>query len=148
MKLLVSRVKYADILIDNKIKKSIAEGLLVYIGFSSDDEKIDDKIIDKSISKLLNLRFFEDDTNRLKKSLLDENKELMLVSNFSLYAGNKKGNSLDFSKSLSSEKAKQIYDKFLERLKNKYDKIVTGEFKSDMQITSLSDGPLNVILEY
>ncbi|VWL85765.1 D-aminoacyl-tRNA deacylase [Oceanivirga miroungae] len=148
MKLLVSRVKYADILIDNKIKRTIQKGILVYVGFSIEDEKIDEKVIDKSINKILSLRFFEDESGKLKKNVVEENKEIMIVSNFSLYARNKKGTSLDFTKSLNSESAKLIYDKFLKELKNRYEKVVSGEFKSDMQITSLADGPLNVILEY
>lgn len=145
MKLLVSRVKYADILIDNNISKGIKRGLLVYISFSYD---VDDKTMDRAILKLLNLRFFEDDTNRLKKSLIDENLEILLVSNFSLYAGNKKGTSLDFSKSQEALKAQKQYDKFLEKLKKAYSRVECGKFGSDMQITSLADGPLNVILEY
>lgn len=145
MRLLIQRVSFSSVVIDNNEKRDIKEGLLVYLGIKKDD---DDSKIEKAVSKLLKLRFFENKEGKLKLNILDVNGEIMLISNFSLYATSKKGTTLSFDDSANKEKAKQLYDKFLNELKRRYDKVITGEFRTNMEITSLNNGPVNVVLDF
>ncbi|WP_067139904.1 D-aminoacyl-tRNA deacylase [Oceanivirga salmonicida] len=145
MKLLIQRVSFANITINSDIEKKMEYGLLVYLGIKKDDDYTN---IDKAINKLLKLRFFENEEGKLKKNIKDINGSIMVVSSFSLYAKADKGTTLSFDDSANHELAQKIYDKFVENLKIEYDKVVTGKFKSDMDIISNATGPVNVILEF
>ncbi len=145
MRLLIQKVKFSSVVINDNEKRSINYGLLVYLGVKKDD---DASKIEKAVSKLLKLRFFENNEGKLKLNILDVNGEIMLISNFSLYATSKKGTTLSFDDSANKELAKELYDKFLIELKSRYDKVITGEFRTNMDITSLNNGPVNVILDF
>ncbi len=145
MRLLIQRVSFADITIDNVEKKEMKEGLLVYLGVKKDDT---DKNIDKAVNKLLKLRFFENEEGRLKKNIQDISGNIMIVSSFTLYANGDKGTTLSFDNSANHELAKEIYDIFVKKLKSEYNRVVTGKFRSNMDIISNATGPVNVILDF
>lgn len=145
MRLLIQRVKFSNVVIDYMEKREINEGLLVYLGVKTGE---DESKIDKAVSKLLKLRFFENEEGKLKKNIQDIDGQIMLISNFSLYAKSDKGTTLSFDDCANKQEAKVIYDKFLDKLKKEYTKIIPGEFRTNMDITSLCNGPVNVVLDF
>ncbi|WP_068268618.1 D-aminoacyl-tRNA deacylase [Caviibacter abscessus] len=145
MRLLIQRVDYADILINNTEKRNIKKGLLVYVGVKKEESQ--DRVL-KAVDKLLKLGFFENEEGKLKKSIVDISGDILVVPNFSLYATSKKGKTLSFDGSANFEYANKIYDEFIEKLKSQYKNIVTGEFKTQMDTISKSNGPVNVILDF
>lgn len=144
MRLLIQRVSFSNVKTE-KIDSKINKGLLVYLGIKKGDEV---NQIPKAISKLLKLRFFENEDGRLKLNIKDIDGSIMLISNFSLYAKADKGTTLSFDDSENSIRAKELYDIFLAELKKEYAKVENGQFQADMKIESLADGPVNVILDF
>lgn len=145
MRLVIQRVGKTSVVINNSEKREIEKGLLVYLGVKKDEDK---SKIEKAVSKLLKLRFFENEEGKLKKNIQDIDGSIMLISNFSLYATSKKGTTLSFDESANKEEAKEIYDMFLGTLKENYKKVVSGEFRTNMDITSINLGPVNVVLDF
>lgn len=145
MRLVIQRVGKTSVVINNSEKREIEKGLLVYLGVKKNEDK---SKIEKAVSKLLKLRFFENEEGKLKKNIQDIDGSIMLISNFSLYATSKKGTILSFDESANKEEAKEIYDMFLGTLKENYKKVVSGEFRTNMDITSINLGPVNVVLDF
>lgn len=145
MRLVIQRVGKTSVVINNSEKREIEKGLLVYLGVKKNEDK---SKIEKVVSKLLKLRFFENEEGKLKKNIQDIDGSIMLISNFSLYATSKKGTTLSFDESANKEEAKEIYDMFLGTLKENYKKVVSGEFRTNMDITSINLGPVNVVLDF
>lgn len=145
MRLVIQRVGKTSVVINNSEKREIEKGLLVYLGVKKNEDK---SKIEKAVSKLLKLRFFENEEGKLKKNIQDIDGSIMLISNFSLYATAKKGTTLSFGESANKEEAKEIYDMFLGTLKENYKKVVSGEFRTNMNITSINLGPVNVVLDF
>lgn len=144
MRLLVQRVKEAKVVFENDSFNEISNGLLVYLGVHKNDLEKD---IDKSIDKLLKLRIFENELGKLDKSVLDLNYEIMIISNFSLYASLKKGNRPSFTETANARFAEEMYEKFIGKLIEKNVNFKSGIFQSNMKIYSVNDGPLNLILD-
>ena len=145
MKLIIQTVNSADVLINNQIKREIKSGLLVYVGF-----KVGDSIenITKAVYKLSGLRVFSDENGKINLSLNDINGEILIISNFTLYASLKKGFRPSFDEALKSEEGKILYDKFIFEMMNIFkDRLKTGEFGADMLVTSVNSGPKNYIYE-
>lgn len=145
MRLVIQRVGRTSVVINNSEEREIEKGLLVYLGVKKNEDK---SKIEKVVSKLLKLRFFENEEGKLKKNIQDIDGSIMLISNFSLYATAKKGTTLSFDESANKEEAKEIYDMFLGTLKENYKKVVSGEFRTNMDITSINLGPVNVVLDF
>lgn len=146
MKLLIQRVLSAEVKVDNKLIGKIKKGYLVYLGISAND--INQKIDDIIIQKLLNMRLFEDENDKINRSILDEKGELLVISNFTLYGDAKKGTRPSFTQAAKINDAKNIYDRFINKLKNSTDlRIETGQFQAMMEVQSVNDGPVNLILE-
>lgn len=145
MRLVIQRVGRTSVVINNSEEREIEKGLLVYLGVKKNENK---SKIEKAVSKLLKLRFFENEEGKLKKNIQDIDGSIMLISNFSLYATSKKGTTLSFDESANKEEAKEIYDMFLGTLKENYKKVVSGEFRTNMDITSINLGPVNVVLDF
>ncbi len=143
MKLVVQRVKYAKVSVDSKLVSEISAGLLVFVGFSVDDLNIN---FDKAINKLVNLRIFEDDEDKMNLSIKDINGEILLISQFTLYA---KLNGLrpSFSDALNYEEAEKMYIKFYEMLNNSYKNVKKGVFGAKMNIELLNNGPVTIIID-
>ncbi len=150
MRFIVSVVEKAQVEIPKKqIKRGINKWLLVYMGISKSDCE-NNKGIDykKIISKLLNTKFFVDPkTDKISLSVKDIGGEILLISNFTLYGRNKKGNKLDFSLAWDYQKSLEIYNTLVENL-SKDIVVKTWEFGEFMIVKSENLGPLNYILEF
>ena len=129
--------------INKKIVGSINEGLLVLVGFTYEDSIKD---IDYMVDKIINLRIFNDNNNVMNKSALELNKQILSVSQFTLYADTKKGRRPSYVNALKSNEAIKLYDLFNEKL-SKYLQVSTGVFGEDMEVESINDGPVTIILE-
>ena len=145
MKLVIQRVSMANVKVDDKEISSIKKGFLVLIGINNSDTKENADYLDK---KLVNMRLFEDENEKLNLALNDVNGELLLVSQFTLYGDCSKGNRPSFVEAAGFEYAKEIYDYFVQEAKNSGRKIQTGEFWADMNISSINQWPINYKLYY
>lgn len=143
MKAVVQRVKYASVMIENKIYSEIDNGLLIYLGIE-DNDTIEDAVIYSN--KIAKLRIFEDDNEKMNKDIKSVNGTFLVVSQFTLYGDTKKGNRPSFIKAARPEVAIPIYEKFINNLENNYI-VKTGVFGANMQITSINDGPVTIIVE-
>jgi len=145
MKIVVQRVKEASVEIGNEISGTINKGLLIFLGIEHEDGQED---IDWLVKKIINLRVFPDDEDKMNLSLKDIEGELLVVSQFTLHASVKKGNRPSFTKSAKPELAKKLYEDFLETLQlDTVTKIQTGRFGAYMQVSLINDGPLTFILD-
>ena len=143
MKVLVQKVLSANVKINNKIYNKINNGLLLFVGFTQNDNE---KIIDYMVNKVINLRIFNDENNVMNKSILEGNNQILSISQFTLYADTKKGNRPSYIKALSGDKAIKLYELFNNKL-NEHIKTYTGIFGADMKIELVNDGPTTIILE-
>ncbi len=152
MKLIISPVEKATIIIENNIKREIWKWLLVYFWVSKQDcelteEEINQKI-EKVSNKLQSLQLFVWKDDKINTSLKDFWWEILLVSNFTLYGKNKKWNKIDFLDSWNFQKSKNIYNLLVEKLLQDNVKVSTGEFGAYMEVESKNNGPLNYVLEF
>jgi len=145
MKVVIQRVSKSSVSINNVMTSEIKTGLLLLVGFSDTDTG---ETFDWMVKKILNLRIFSDALGKMNFSLLDIGGELLVVSNFTLFADAKKGNRPSYTEAAKPETAKLLYDKFLTILKESTElNVQSGEFGADMQIDLLNDGPVTIILE-
>ena len=144
MKLVVQRVKYASVKVDNEVIGSIKEGLMVLIGAKKGDEEKD---VDYCVDKLINLRIFRDENDKMNLSVKDINGELLLISQFTLYADTSHGRRPSFVNADDAEHANMLYEKFIEKAKLSGLKVETGSFGADMAVELLNNGPVTVIVE-
>lgn len=144
MKLVVQRVSNAKVEVDNKIIGQIEKGFLVLLGVGPEDNK---EIADFLVDKLCNLRVFKDENGKMNLSIKDIEGELLIVSQFTLYADCKKGNRPSFANAAKPEIANELYEYFIEKCKSKVKKVEHGEFGADMKVKLLNDGPVTIILE-
>ena len=143
MKVVITRVKKASVKIENKLISEIKNGLLVLVGFTENE---DENKIDYMVKKITNLRIFNDENNVMNKSIKDTNGEILSVSQFTLYADPTNGNRPSYIKALKGEEAIKLYDLFNKKL-NEIIKTKTGIFGKDMQVESINDGPVTIIIE-
>lgn len=144
MKLLVQRVNYASVKVDNQIIGKIKKGFLVFLGITHTDNE---KIADYLVNKLLNLRVFEDENGKMNLSVKDIKGELLIISQFTLYANTKEGNRPSFIDAAKPEYANKLYEYFITKCKESGITVQTGEFGADMKVELLNDGPVTVMLE-
>ena len=143
MRVLVQRSKKSSVKVDNKVVGQISKGMVLFVGFTSGDSE---ENIDYIIQKILKLRIFDDDNNVMNRNILEINGEVLLISQFTLYADTKKGNRPSYIKALNSKEASILYQKFNEKL-SKYIKVETGIFQSEMEVSITNDGPITIMLE-
>ncbi|HJM68357.1 MAG TPA: D-aminoacyl-tRNA deacylase [Candidatus Babeliales bacterium] len=143
MKLLIQRVNRASVTIDGSIVGQIGKGLLVFIGIKQGDMHSD---CDYLINKLLNLRIFPGGIRSMERNVVDCEYEILVVSQFTLYADCKKGNRPSFIKAMPPSEAETVYDEFVDRLKSRYGAVQTGRFGGDMQVELINDGPITIEL--
>lgn len=143
MRVLVQRSNNANCIVDNKIVSQINSGLVLFVGFTYNDNE---SIIDYMVNKVVNLRIFEDENNVMNKSILDYGGEILSISQFTLYADTKKGNRPSYISALSGDKAIELYELFNEKL-NKYIKTYSGIFGANMHINLENIGPTTIMLE-
>jgi D-aminoacyl-tRNA deacylase len=146
MRLVIQRVLEASVSIDAKKHAAIKKGLLVLIGIEEQDKEED---IDWLAHKMLNLRIFGDENGKMNHSLLDINAEVLLVSQFTLFASTKKGNRPSFTKSANPTIAIPLYEQFIKKIAQLIgnEKIKTGIFGADMQVSLLNDGPVTLLID-
>ena len=145
MKLVVQRVKNANVVVENKTIGEIRQGFMVLLGVAPTDTK---EIADFLVQKLIHLRVFEDENQKMNLSIQDIDGELLIVSQFTLYANCNHGNRPSFTEAAKPDLANELYEYFVEQCKKEnIKKVATGEFGADMQVTLQNDGPVTIILE-
>ena len=144
MKLVVQRVSNAKVEINNKVNGSINKGFLVLLGVTHEDTE---ETADYLCAKLCNLRVFDDEEGKMNLSLKDINGELLIVSQFTLYADCKKGNRPSFINAAQPDKANLLYEYFIKKCKEAGFNVQTGIFGAEMKVSLLNDGPGTIILE-
>jgi len=144
MKFVIQRVQNASVQVDGQIKGAIEKGLLVFIGIAQDDTL---DIADKMVRKLINMRIFEDQAGKTNLALKAVEGELLLVSQFTLYANCKKGNRPSFIEAARPEIAIPLYEHLIETCQAQVQTVETGEFGADMQVALLNDGPFTIVLD-
>jgi len=143
MRAVLTRVKHASVSVDGQVIGKIGEGFLVLLGVTHEDTEAQ---AEKLADKLTGLRIFEDENEKMNRSLADVGGELLIVSQFTLYANCKKGRRPEFL-AARPEVAVPLYEKFVALCREKGFHTETGEFGAYMQVDSLNDGPLTIILD-
>lgn len=144
MKFVIQRVTYAEVCVNQETICKIGKGFLVFIGVSQDDTQ---ELADKLIRKLINLRIFEDEQGKTNLSLQDVSGELLLISQFTLYADCKKGNRPSFTKAGDPVLANDLYEYIIAECRKQIPNVQTGSFGADMKISLLNDGPFTILLD-
>ena len=145
MKLVIQRVKKSNLKINSVKISSIGYGMVILIGISKDDNS---SKLKKVVSKLSKLRIFNDHNGKMNKNINDINGEILVVSQFTLYADLKKGNRPSFINAADPIKASKIYHNFIEELQTVINtKVMAGKFGADMKVELINDGPVTLILE-
>jgi len=145
MRALIQRVSHASVTIDDQLKSSIQQGLLVLIGIEDSDTNEDSEWL---TSKIVNLRIFDDENGVMNKSLVDISGELLIVSQFTLHAMTAKGNRPSYIRAAKPEVAIPLYETFCNLATQKLGKPVqTGTFGADMQVELLNDGPVTIWID-
>lgn len=144
MRFVIQRVTEASVTVEGKVVGKIGKGYLVLIGV---EEKDTEAIADKMLDKMIKLRIFEDEEGKTNRSLADVNGELLLVSQFTLYANCKRGNRPSFIEAGSPEKANALYEYIIEKCRERVPVVETGIFGAMMSVALVNDGPFTILLD-
>ena len=144
MKFVIQRVTEASCTVHNQITGEIKNGFCVLIGVAETDTR---DIADKMIKKMLQMRIFADDQGKTNLSLKDVDGNLLLISQFTLYANCKKGNRPSFIEAGNPELANSLYEYIIEECKKEIPMVQTGIFGADMKISLINDGPFTIVLD-
>lgn len=144
MKVLVQRVKEASVKIDGELYSSINFGILALVGVEKGDTI---EQIQKMAKKVVNLRIFADENDKMNRSLIDINGEMLVVSQFTLCGDCKKGTRPSFDKSENPQRANELYEQFVKEVTNYGVKTQTGKFASMMDVSLVNDGPVTFMIE-
>ena len=145
MKIIVQRVKEASCIVNDSLISKISNGYVLFVGLTHTDTIEDVKYLAKRVAKL---RIFEDESNKLNKSILDTNYEILSISQFTLYANTKKGNRPSFTDAMEPLLAEELYLELTNILNNEYHiKTYNGVFGEYMDISLVNDGPVTILLE-
>ncbi len=144
MKFVIQRVTRAQVSVNNEVIGKIGKGFLVLVGIGKAD---DEKIADKLVQKLVNMRIFEDENGKTNLGLKDVGGEVLVISQFTLYADCKKGNRPSFTEAGAPQEANRLYEYILERCRAEIETVQHGEFGADMKVELLNDGPFTIILD-
>ena len=144
MKIVIQRVREAQVEVENKIVGSIGKGFLVLVGITHTDTE---KEADYLANKLCKMRIFEDENGKMNLSLKDVGGELLIVSQFTLYAHCAKGNRPSFIEAARPEQATPLYEYFCKKCEEQGIKVEKGVFGAHMEVSLLNDGPVTIVLE-
>ena len=144
MKFVIQRVNHASVKGDGNVVGKIDKGYMVLIGISENDTK---EIADKMIKKMIGLRIFEDENGKTNISLKDVSGELLLISQFTLYADCKKGNRPSFINAGKPDMANEMYEYIIEQCKKEISVVEKGIFGADMKVSLENDGPFTIVLD-
>lgn len=144
MRCVIQRVKKAKVEVNNKIVGQIQKGILVLLGCHKDDTH---EKIDYLVDKIVNLRIFQDETDKMNLSLKDIEGDILIVSQFTLYGDTKKGRRPSFINSLEPKKANELYEKFTLKMKSYLKVVETGVFGAMMDVHLINDGPVTFIID-
>ena len=144
MKFVIQRVNHASVKVDGNVVGKIDKGYMVLIGISENDTK---EIADKMIKKMIGLRIFEDENGKTNISLKDVSGELLLISQFTLYADCKKGNRPSFISAGKPDMANEMYEYIIEQCKKEISVVEKGIFGADMKVSLENDGPFTIVLD-
>ena len=144
MRLVIQKVSSSNVKINNEVVGNIDKGFMVLVGITDSDNKM---IVDKMVDKLINLRIFEDENDKLNLSLLDVKGRILSISQFTLYANCKKGRRPSFIEAAKPDISKPLYEYFNQQLKEKGVMVETGVFGAMMEVSLVNDGPVTIILD-
>lgn len=144
MRAVLQRVTEASVTVDGEVIGSIGNGFMILLGVSNED---DESVADKMADKICKLRIFQDENGKTNLSLADVGGELLVVSQFTLYADCRKGNRPSFIGAGAPDEANRLYEYFMERCKTHVQKVEHGIFGADMKISLVNDGPFTLMLD-
>ena len=144
MRFVIQRVSEANVKVDGNVVGQINKGYLVLVGVSNDDTK---EIADKMVKKLIGLRIFEDENGKTNLSIKDVNGELLMISQFTLYADCRKGNRPSFINAGKPDMANDMYEYVIAECKKEVPVVEKGVFGADMKVSLLNDGPFTIYLD-
>lgn len=144
MRFVIQRVQHASVTIEGEVKGKIGKGFLVLVGIGMDD---DETVADKLVQKLVQMRIFEDENGKTNLALKDVGGEILLVSQFTLYADCKKGNRPSFTRAGKPDQAEKLYEYIIQKCREDISVVEQGEFGADMKVELLNDGPFTVLLD-
>ncbi|MBR4982701.1 MAG: D-tyrosyl-tRNA(Tyr) deacylase [Lachnospiraceae bacterium] len=144
MKFVIQRVKHASVTVDGQVIGKIGKGFMVLIGVCEEDNET---VADKMVKKLIGLRIFKDENGKTNLDLHSVGGELLLISQFTLYADCKKGNRPSFVNAANPEKANALYEYIISECKKQVEVVEKGEFGADMKVELLNDGPCTIVLD-
>lgn len=144
MKFVIQRVNHADVKIDGNTVGKIGKGFLILFGACDSDTE---DMLPKFVDKIVKMRIFPDENGKTNLSIKDVDGELLIVSQFTLYADCRKGNRPSFIKAGSPEHANMLYEKYIELCKEHISVVETGEFGADMKVSLENDGPFTIVLD-
>ncbi len=144
MRIVLQRVTSASVRVDGELTGAIKNGYLILFGVGHDDTEEDCR---RLADKIINLRIFSDENDKINLSLGDVGGELLVVPQFTLYADCRKGNRPNFIQAAKPDEANRLYEYFVEYCRNKGQKTETGRFGADMKVELLNDGPFTIVLE-
>jgi D-tyrosyl-tRNA(Tyr) deacylase len=145
MRVVIQRVSSASVTIDGKVKSTIANGLMILLGIEPADDQND---ITWLVKKIVNLRIFNDDHERMNLSISDVDGDILLISQFTLHASVKKGNRPSYIKAAHPDLAIPLYNKFIDELELSLNKkIYSGDFGAMMEVALVNDGPVTIIID-
>ena len=144
MKFVIQRVSEASVSVDNKVVGSIGKGFMVLIGVSNEDNK---EIADKMIKKMTAMRIFDDENGKTNLGLSDVEGQLLLISQFTLYADCKKGNRPSFTNAGAPDMANEMFEYIISECKKVVPVVEQGVFGEDMKVSLVNDGPFTIVLD-
>jgi D-tyrosyl-tRNA(Tyr) deacylase len=144
MRVVIQRVKEAKVTVEDKTVGSIGKGFLILLGVGLEDTR---EIADKYIDKIVKMRIFADENGKTNLSLQDVQGEILVISQFTLYADCRKGNRPDFFNAAGAEKARELYEYVLEKIKDRLGKVEAGKFGEHMEVSLINDGPFTIVLD-
>ncbi|HHU28884.1 TPA: D-tyrosyl-tRNA(Tyr) deacylase [bacterium] len=144
MRVVIQRVKEASCVVENQVVGKIDNGLLLFVGVTHDDNSED---VDYLVRKIVNMRIFEDENQKMNLSLKDKGYDILSISQFTLFAETRHGNRPGFSNAADPKKANELYEEFNEKLRLNDVKVETGVFGAMMEIKLINDGPVTILID-